>query len=321
VNKHMNKTSIEYLDYTWNPVTGCTPVSAGCEHCWAKRMHERGLWGKQPFSEVTLHPDRLEDPLKRKKPARIGVCFMGDLFHEKVPMGDVMQVFAVMALAPRHTFLILTKRPERMHDMLTGSGVREWVLGSAWSMLGKLPKYRHENIMNRLWPLPNVWCGVSVEDQKTADERIPWLLKTPAAVRYMSVEPMIGPVDLDRFTGCGHESGWRNCPDHLAGRADCAGIGWVICGGESGPGARPMHHDWAKSIRDQCQAAGTPFYFKQWGQFCWPEQMPEETWRRVDAQVNLAGIPDEPYGVGKKAAGRVLDGREWLEMPHETPHP
>jgi len=253
----MAKTKISWATDVWNPVTGCTKVSDGCKNCYAERIAKRfwrnGINGNnyRPFTEVRCYPDRLEQPLHWKKPARIFVDSMGDLFHEKVRHSFISQVFWIMEMAPKHIFIVLTKRSKRMH---------EW--------------------MNNCYPtpLPNVWLGVSVEDQKTADERIPWLLKTPAAVRIVSVEPMLGKVDVSKYLWpvFWHWDGnFRNPEEALAAGAyaeqkpqglisvDRKFIDWIICGCESGPEARSMELDWARNLRDQCRAAEVPFFLKQ----------------------------------------------------------
>jgi len=235
----MNKTGIEFLDYTWNPVTGCTPVSAGCRNCWAKRMHARAKTGK-PFSEVTLHSDRLEEPLRRRKPARIGVSFMGDLFHERVGSMFIRLVWETMEKCPQHTFLILTKRPERMHEDLRNN--------SLWNF-GKMI-------------LPNVWLGLSVSNQEDADKNIPLILRMPAALRYVSYEPGLGSIDVSEYLAV-HKLGIAGLPDWTENTGEVSKLDWVIAGGESGPGARPLHPDWVRRLRDQCQAAGVPFFMKQ----------------------------------------------------------
>jgi protein gp37 len=199
-------------------------------------MHER--FNDRPFSKVTLHPDRLEQPLKRHKPARIGVCFSGDLFHLAIPMSFIAKVFNVMRNAEQHQFLLLTKRPHQMAEILCD-----------WKSHGN-PYGWVES------PLPNVWAGVSIEDQATADEGIPLLLDTPATLRYVSYEPALGPVDFCNLQNLRF--------DALYGVAEgTRKINWVICGGESGPGARPMNPVWARSVRDQCRGAGVPFFMKQ----------------------------------------------------------
>ncbi|MDH4249360.1 MAG: phage Gp37/Gp68 family protein [Deltaproteobacteria bacterium] len=230
----MTPTTIEWATDVWNPVTGCTKVSAGCLHCYAEGVAGR-FWGERQFADVRCHPERLNAPLRRRKPARVFVNSMSDLFHPDVPKEFINQVFAVMSMASQHTFMILTKRPERM--------------------LGY--------VMN---PPRNVWLGVSIEDQNTADQRIPILLSTPAAVRFVSVEPMLGPVDL--YPRLGWLIGGPGISlGPIFGEADGSGpfpdLDWVILGGESGPGARPMDPEWARSVRDQCAAGPVPFFFKQ----------------------------------------------------------
>jgi len=229
----MADTKIEWADVVWNPVTGCSPVSEGCEHCYAQRMAKRlaGRFGypkDEPF-RVTFHEDRIEEPLYWKKPRRIFVCSMGDLFHRAVRVNEQCEVFDIMRTEQRHEFLVLTKRARNMASFI-----------------------EYYKSIGNFWPYPNVWLGVSVENQKRADERIPELLKIPGAQRFVSIEPMLGPVSI---SGCLEEI---NDADGFSQR----GLDWVIVGGETGPNARPMHPDWARSIRDQCRVAGVPFFFK-----------------------------------------------------------
>ena len=300
-----DKTKIPWTDATWNPVTGCTPVSSACDHCYAARMIGRGLpkMGHEgPFSHVQFHPSRLDQPLRWKKPRRIFVCSMGDLFHEQVAMAWVDDVRRTISKCQQHTFMVLTKRPERMKEYFTS----EW--------------YR---------PPINLWLGVTAENQEMADLRIPILLQTPAAKRFVSVEPCLGPVDLTRIK-------------IYNGVIECAGgrlppVDWIIAGGESGPGARPMHPNWPRSLRDQCQAAGVPFFFKQWGE--WSPEKPvgfhRVTKKRYSHESDTflpngmryrSDHPDDfllsgmetMWRVGKKAAGRLLDGREWNQFPEVT---
>ena len=277
-------TNIEWAEEVWNPITGCSKISAGCEHCYAERMAKRlvhikgsGYDKDNPFG-VKLHQSRLEQPLHWKKPRKVFVCSMGDIFHEDVPLAWLLSIWITMAQCPQHVFMVLTKRPKRAYQFLQ--------------------KEMLEAKNNA--PLPNVWLGVTAENQQAADERIPWLLKTPAAKRFVSVEPMLGQVDLDTVNGA-LSTWWQN------GAIDCVDAGhldWVICGGESGPGARSMDPDWARGLRDQCVSAGVPFFFKQWGAYS-PNV---EVFRDGDWHY-------DPVKVGKKRAGRLLDGCEWNEYP------
>jgi protein gp37 len=281
-----DRTKIEWTDATWNPIRGCTRVSEGCRHCYAEVMAARfsdpGQWGHglaqrvalpgggtdhRWTGKVELVDAALDLPLRWRGPRRIFVNSTSDLFHEKVPDKWIDRVFAVMALAPQHSFQVLTKRPERMRAYLCQPGRTGDVLDACRGYLitPGHPKPRMVEDGIQLLTLPNVWLGTSIEDQATADERIPHLLATPAAVRFISAEPLLGPVDLNCV----------KCPVHgevcaLTGYLGNGMYGdygpkldWVIVGGESGPGARPMHPAWARSLRAQCQAAGVPFFMKQ----------------------------------------------------------
>jgi len=274
-----DKSRIEWTDATWNPTTGCTKVSQGCKHCYAERFaHRQGY----DFSKVELHPERLEMPLRWKRPRRIFVDSMSDLFHEEVGFDFIDRVMNIMVRCPQHVFMILTKRPMRMFQY--------W---DQWRFFKREMVSLGENI----------WLGVSVEDQMTADKRIPWLLETPAAVRFVSYEPALEKIDIlaDRIS-----------PTMRSENK----IDWVICGGESGPGARPMHPDWARSIRDQCQAAGVPFFFKQWGEWVSVDQA--HMVMRTGQSIRFADMDSRIlFKTGKKKAGRLLDGREWNEMPDQ----
>ena len=239
----MQRSKIEWTDATWNPVTGCTQISPGCAHCYAKTFAERfrGVPG-HPYElgfEPQLRRERLNQPLRWTKPRTIFVNSMSDLFHEDVPDDYIHKVFEVMQAADQHRYQVLTKRAERLAQIAPA-----------------LP-----------WP-DHIWMGVSVENQRWTS-RIALLRDTPAAIKFLSCEPLLGPLELD-----------------------LNGIDWVIAGGESGPGARPMHPDWVRAVRDQCVESGTPFFFKQWGAH-------DRQGRRV----------------GKKRAGRFLDRRKWSEMP------
>ena len=238
-------SNIEYLinpdgtkGETWNILTGCKHKSAGCDHCWAERMANRqvGMRNKNYFGtvkdghwtgKVNLIPDALDKPLHWRKPRTVFVNSMSDLFHESVPYQFTSQIFRVMERTPQHLYQVLTKRPERMHELFVHLSRDHSRLAPA----------------DAVWPLPNVHLYTSIEDQATADERIPWLLKTPAAVHGLSLEPMLGPVP---YIG----DGWLDMLDH------------VIVGPETGPGARPMDLDWVRGVRDQCVEAGVKFFFK-----------------------------------------------------------
>lgn len=352
-------TRIEWTDATWSPVTGCTKVSEGCTHCYIERtppfrmqgrkfrcprcdgsgyvedsdgnrlaFGKRGQFipgdrcsrcsgtGRAGIGDTTgvrLHEDRLTVPLRWRKPRRVFVCSMADLFHGSIPDEFIARVFAVMALAPQHTFQILTKRPHRMRSLLRSVEFAD-LLGEC---IVEVNDGRAEYSIS--FPLPNVHIGVSVEDQKTADLRIPLLLTTPAAVRWLSCEPLLGPVNLPacRCLGVGSITHGRHWPDTVCDQCGGSGsqIDWVVVGGESGPGARPMHPDWARSLRDQCAAADVPFLFKQWGEWA-PDGFGIGRLQR--GRTYVGGIihvesGELPYReimtrVGKRNAGRELDG-------------
>ena len=319
-----DNSAIEWTDATWNPVTGCDEVSPGCDHCYAKTLAERfrgapGHYFEQGF-DVVLRPDKLGLPLKWRKPKKVFVNSMSDLFHKDVPDDYIARVFAVMAATPQHTYQILTKRHGRMRSLLG----RQEFIDAVWYARAELTG---EDIDAPAtwwpgWPLPNAWLGVSVEDQQRADLRIPALLMTPAAVRFLSCEPLLGPVDLTRvaFTAGGGSHldvvhGRHGVPDVWSTGAQR--VDWVIAGGESGRGARPMHPDWVRSLRDQCVSGGVPFHFKQWGEWA-----PRCTLALCGHTCSCDGVnashPAEPLRVGKKRAGRELDGRTWDEFPERS---
>ena len=296
-------TKIEWTDETWNPATGCTRVSEGCKNCYAKRMARRlaGRYGypKVPHHfDVVLHLDRLLQPPKWKKSRRVFVCSMGDLFHENVPNSFIECVFNIMVGSSQHIFQVLTKRPLRMRNF-----IKTYYPG--------LANARH------------IWLGVSVENQATADERIPLLLQTPAAVRFVSCEPLLGPADLSKWL---RERRGGYFPIGLPRQQPCLPsnwhqppLDWIIVGGESGPSARPMHPQWARDIRDQCQAASIPYFHKQNGEWlpgC--KKLLEEGYGKVWTvclQNQNDKQPQIMWRVGRKRAGRLLDGEPWEEMP------
>lgn len=260
-------TTIEWTDATWNPIRGCSLVSAGCKNCYAMKQAHRFSGPGKPYEGLTeigphgplwtgkirLVPEALEEPLHWRKPRRIFVNSMSDLFHEDVPDEFICRVFGAMLAASRQIFQVLTKRPERMQKLLRDIGfANDVAVFGNWG----------EPVVP--WPLPNVHLGVSIEDQATADERIPILLRTPAAVRFVSYEPALGPVDLSQFIPVHAHSSFRAA--RMANQ-NLPCINWVIVGGESGPGARPCDVAWIRSIKDQCQAAGTKLFVKQLGSY------------------------------------------------------
>jgi protein gp37 len=279
----MNKTTIEWTDYTWNPVTGCTKVSAVCKHCYAETMANR-FWGDRKFTDVHVHEDRLNEPAKNKKKwagKKVFVCSMSDLFHEDVPYSFIMEVLSTINQTPDTVFQILTKRPARALEIYNRLD-HSLSMVQTFSRLGVLPPFPYNSVR---FPPPNLWIGTSCEDQATANERIPLLLQIPAAARFLSCEPLLGPIDLTEFLPSPGGEG--------------PGVRWVIAGGESGHGARPMHPAWARSLRDQCASANVPFFFKQWGEW-------------------LPSPAGEGPGVrlGKSKAGNLLDGLQHLEFPN-----
>jgi len=276
-----DKTGIEWTrsddgtaGATWNPVTGCDDVSPGCDHCYARTFAERwrgvsGHYFERGF-DVVLRPDKLDQPLRWTRPRRIFVNSMSDLFHKDVPDEYIACAFTVMAKASRHTFQVLTKRHARMRALLSSPEFQVMCFAAATS--------RGWDLEGTPWPLPNVWLGVSAEDQHWADIRIPALLDTAAAVRFISAEPLLGPLDLGAWLG----QMWkcRECSmiqGQHTGSAHCFGCGarnwplpilaldWVIAGGESGPGARPCELEWLRSIREQCAYEMVPLFMKQLG--------------------------------------------------------
>ena len=299
----MQKTKIEWCDLSVNPIRArrldgleyipghfCEKISAGCKNCYASRMQPR--FGMLPFLAenrkkvaIVFDSKALYAVRSRKKPSRIFWCDMTDMFLKGTPFDMICECFHTMIDTPQHTHLVLTKRPDVALQFFA------WMARSDW------PK--------------NIHFGVSVEDQPTADERIPLLLQTPAAVRWVSYEPALAEVNFLDYMIC-------NCDDFPC-TCIVPGIDWLVCGGESGPGARPMHPEWARSARDQCVAGGVPFFFKQWGEYC-PAKL--ET---IDGSVNHTNghyhwiVDDSGRGeirrMGKKSAGRLLDGREWSEYP------
>lgn len=387
------KTGIDWTDATWNPIRGCSKISDGCKHCYAETMAARFCGEGLPYhglirngrwsGDVRLVEPALDAPLRWQKPRRIFVNSMSDLFHEALPEFIIDQVFAVMLLAPRHTFQVLTKRPARMLEYLTYPALYQRVLDAASELRAKRPSLAQVGISDPT-KFPPKWIhwGVSVENQQAADERIPLLLQCPAAARWVSMEPLLGAVDLSNYlrktrtlhlkmdiAGAIRNKSFRGFTDNgrpmrpmdaevelrrrlAAGEkyfqmCDCrdfdpqAGckpivnprIDWVVVGGESGPHARPLHPDWSRSPRDQCKATGVPFFFKQHGEFVsvYDREVDDPGWNTAPTVgkehlpgqwLNLAGgqgFHGERVQwmkrVGVKAAGNLLDGREYHMFP------
>jgi len=376
-----DRTGIEWTDATWNPIVGCSVVSPGCTNCYAMKMAAR-IEAMQPGThyagttqaskagavwtgKLALAPDSiLTQPLRWRRPRKIFVNSMGDLFHEDVPDAWIDRVFAIMALTPQHTFQVLTKRSARMraycNNPATPRRIYELVcditLAERIRVVLMLPGMDESlapegpRVYLGVWPLPNVWKGVSTEDQRRADERVPDLLATSAAIRFVSAEPLLGPLnllDIRKYNPTG--SPWIDALRGLVTRgsylarspSECSfntstrfpgelpALDLVIVGGESGRNARPMHPDWARSLRDQCASAGTAFFFKQWGAWApLPRSAPV-----LEAGGSAIGVawPDGSFGPGradlnggegttlyvatKGIAGRLLDGVEHNAMP------
>lgn len=270
-------TGISWTDSTWSPVRGCTRISPGCENCYAERLAGRFSGAGKPFEgfvrigkqgprwtgKVTLIPEQLAVPLRWRKPRRVFVNSMSDTFHESLSNEEIAAVFGVMAACPQHTFQVLTKRPARMREWFG------WVDVDALHVCLRAMDRASDDARRRTvmrtsaitseWPLPNVWLGVSVEDQQRADERIPELLVTPAAVRWLSVEPMLGPVDLWAYV----DGNIRNESVKALRSPPMPGVDWVVCGAESGPGSRPTDLQWARDLRDECRRVGVAYFVKQ----------------------------------------------------------
>ncbi len=310
-------TTIEWSDATWNPLRGCSKVSPGCSHCYAERVSARFSGPGAPYDgviedghwngEIRLISKHIDDPIRWRRPRRIFLGSMSDVFHPKVSDQVLDQLFTVMLAAPQHTYQVLTKRAERLARY-----TRDWC--------GRKP-----------WPA-NIWLGVSVENQATADERIPHLFSTPAPIRFLSCEPLLGQVCLQRYMSiewsdvC--ESWEHDVLDYarmLDGGAADRRLSWVIAGGESGPSSRPMHPNWLRRLREQCRAAHVAFFFKQWGSWA-----PAHEHRQTQSPVQLVDEADgkvypshlatsrgrEPMILTSvSAAGAVLDNRMHREFP------
>lgn len=342
-----DKSKIEWTEATWNPIRGCSRVSEGCRNCYAEGVAARWSGPGLPYEGlvdgkgrwngvVKLVPEHLADPLRWKRGRLVFVNSMSDVFHPSVSFETIAAIFGIMAAAPRHTFQVLTKRPER---------AVEWLKWSEWAKLpspgGGCMSVRGQRNVGR-WPLPNVWLGFSAENQATFDAR--WAHAREWAARgwktWVSLEPLLGRVDVSAALW-GRAVPCQGCPKDVD--CDCGfrtarelgepTLGWVVVGGESGPNARPMHSEWPRLLSDQCEAADVPYLFKQWGEWCprSPGYAIDDTKPRVrlticgcngSSDLPAHGVPgsltrhdcdcrfDEWVGrVGKRAAGRLLDGK------------
>lgn len=340
-------SKIEWTEETWNPIAGCSKVSTGCRNCYAIKMSHRlahnpkmgdrykGLTtkrinGETDFTgEVRLNEEVLLQPLKKKKPTMYFVNSMSDLFHENVPFHWIDKVFAVMALCPQHTFQTLTKRAKRMKEYFEYKRTFSNILLQAQLIEENLDLEDYENSYNFYQsnfphePLKNVWLGVSAENHTQANKRIPYLLATPAAVRFVSAEPLLDNIDFEGIYDTeadlvidalkGEKFFFPDKSDMLEYCGDTNKLDWIIVGGKSGHGARIMHEEWVRSIRDQCKGAKVPFFFKQWGAY-----LPVDRRRLYDSKIKRVEFTDGSsyLKVGKKQAGNLLEGNQYLQMPN-----
>ena len=299
-------SKIQWTEDTVNPVVGCSKISPGCQNCYAEGMAKRLVcMGQEKYfgvvdprgwtGKTSFDISAMDKCIKKKKPTVYFVCSMGDLFHESVNFDWIWKVFYKMVMNSQHTFLLLTKRPDRMKEYYNYSD-------------RKIKSHRFPDF----GPIPNVWLGVTAENQEQADKRIPILLSIPAAKRFVSIEPMLEYVDISKYLRIVNENGFSDYGGPFSGRDK---LDWVICGGESGPKARPIHPGWVRSLRDQCEGVGAPFFFKQWGEWHpnWHEM------KRPDLDYNQKHtLLDDGIAmcrVGKKKAGRELDGKIWDQRP------
>jgi protein gp37 len=306
-----DKTGIEWTDHTFNPWWGCARVSPACEHCYAETFAARwGVkWGVKADRRIAS-AKIWDDPLRWNRAAekacvrrRVFCASMADVFEARTELyAHRSRLFDIVTHTPNLDWQLLTKRIGHVCDMVPA----HWMRGG--------------------WPC-NAWIGTTVEDQRRADERIPHLLALPAPVRFLSCEPLLGPVDIDKHMRCpycaytafdaAYHMDHHICTARNADAAVPPAINWVICGGESGPGARPMHPDWARSLRDQCKAAGVPFFFKQWGEYVegTTAQVHQDNAEVFRSQDGPGGRTAVMVRVGKKAAGSLLDGVEHKAFP------
>lgn len=335
-------STIEWTDATWNPITGCTLVDDGCRNCYAAELAAgrlkahpsrhglavRNAQGVAKFTgQLRWNNQWADQPLRWRKPRMIFVCAHGDLFHEDVPTVWIDRVFSVMVLAPRHTFQVLTKRPDRAaryfardDDGFMAAEARIEHRAKQIARDRKTPVPIGKTLLGTA-PWPHIWLGTSASDQASAEARVPALLGTPAATHFVSAEPLLGPVDLASMCDDGAYDALIGFDAKGSGHI-FKGLDWVICGGESGRRARPMHPDWARSLRDQCAAAQVPFFFKQWGTWLPQCQDPDGRWDWAEADERgiLHHWPEDrehktSMPLSKSTAGRLLDGIEHNEVP------
>lgn len=341
-------SKIQWTEETWNPVTGCTKISAGCKNCYAEKMAKRlqGMGQKNYANgfKVTCHEHMLRIPLDRKKPTKYFVCSMGDIAHDDVPLLFMDKVFAVAALCPQHEFIFLTKRFQRLCEYLRWEDfdpheTRRDMINAAANLITK--DYGAEVIKPGRWPLPNVKIGHSVSNQDDLIESWKYLSITLAAYRIFSYEPALGAVDFGALSPnpyCEFKDPVDGCcvcddmltPECNSGQVPCPGAKYfigpdgIIVGGESGFGARPMHPDWVKSVRDYCNENGVPLFFKQWGEYApCSAKDPRVVWVTQSGKIlkpesvyEKSEYPLTPMKkVGKKASGDLLDGMQYHEWP------
>jgi protein gp37 len=339
-------SKIEWTNETWNPIVGCSKLSPGCQNCYAEKMAlrlvhmphtdyyafvldnnkeddpEKFKYLPKWNGQTHLNEEGLYKPLSWKKPRMVFVISMGDLFHESTPFKEIDKVMAIIAISPKHTFQILTKRANRMHEYFSQG---KETLIACWEdaiyEMGVVDKQSEcpdviacyvNNRAEKEWPFKNIWLGVTAENQEQADKRIPILNEIPAAVKFVSIEPMLSAVDLNKsleHTLKCHAGGLKNC------------LSWVICGGESGHKARPMHPNWVRSLRDQCKTANVPFFFKQWGEWMPGDDLEpaimaiEHPKFRIKAMHAWNDKKEAMLKVGKKYSGHLLDGEEYHQFP------
>lgn len=349
-------TDVDWADVTWPVIIGCHRVGPGCDNCWAILSAHVRAGNPHPavgpkYEGLTLRsegrtdwagvvrtfPDQLPAAFRARKPKRVFVASQGDVFHDQVPDEFLARLFAVMALAHWHTFTVLTKRHGRMRSLLNSPTFVRLVAAAAAEVAREhdVPAGHLAGMLaGEYWPLPNLELVVSVEDQHWAEIRIPALLETPAAVRGISAEPLLGPIDLTRISAA--RPSQPEMVFDVAGRRYgvpgrwqaplSAGLDWVIAGGESGPKARPMHPAWVRALRDQCAAAGVPFFFKQWGEWGpapWVVRVcdPAEGWRGTDAELAAAKKDAEARGATHVHTGnRFIQDGEWVWSVHKSDH-